>query len=428
MALEGVLGVGFFISCRDKARQDPHNIIRTVAYDLAVLDGSCARSVWDDPASTPNMASLRLTEQSSHLLARPSPLSQVEGHSTVVVIDALDELDDNEEYESEGLIALLISTLKHQAVKLLVTNCNEPRISIMLDGLTDETFKLHQMEWSSVSKDVRTFYETRFRQLSTSRHPNLLDWPSSTDLDILTNRTGYLFVYAATIVQFVSTLRFDPVKRLQSILHSHNQASQSEVVYQALDLLYTHILNAAVTVNGEINRELQNRVKMLIEVVIALQHPLRFQSIAALVSSSDCTLSEVEVSSDLESLASVIPTPENERDPVEIFHLSFPDYIQDPRRCKDPHLIVSSIDAHVQVGIACLHLMNTNLREDICDIQDFTVPNEEIADLQEHLDCSVPESLWYACSYWIVHISMHTASPPLSRNYNVSVNRICSIG
>jgi predicted ATPase len=145
LALEGTLGSSFFICRRDETRRDPHNIIRTLAYDLAVLNASRAQSVWESLTSAPNIASLHISEQTRCLLARPSALQQVRGFSTIVIIDAIDELDRSGE-ENEDLVALLVSALKNQAVKLVFTSRNEPQISMKLNGLTDETLKLHRME------------------------------------------------------------------------------------------------------------------------------------------------------------------------------------------------------------------------------------------------------------------------------------------
>jgi hypothetical protein len=425
MASEGILGATFFISRQDETRRDPHNIIRTLAYELAVLNPSRARSVWDSLVSIPNITSRHIIEQAHRLLAHPPALQQSAGFSTVIVVDALDESTENEDGKVDGLVPLLVSVLKHQAVKLLITSRDEPRIVTQIAGLTDQTFKLHRMEQSDVSRDIRAFYETRLRELLALRGLNVPGWPSSDDLNILTNRTGYLFVYAAIIVKFVSARRFDPVQQLRFVLNSHHEPFPHNVIFEHLDLLYTDILNAAVTVGGTVNERLRRRVKILVGTIIVLQRPLRFQSISTLLLAFDNTLSEVELRSDQESLASVIPIPEKVTDPVEIFHPSFPDYMQDPKRCKNPNLRVSAADAHMHAAISCLKLMNERLCKDICSIGDFTVTNAEVADLEERLGDSVPESLRYACTYWISHVvSVSPIQPLIEELRNFSENHI----
>jgi hypothetical protein len=181
------------------------------------------------------LPSLHINEQARHLLARPLALQQVVGISTVIVIDALDELSENED-EEQGLVSLLVS------------------FSNRLDALTDETFKLHCMEQSNVSRDIRSFYESLFRQLIASRRLQLTDWPSSDDLTILTDRTGSLFVYRATIIKFVGTpSRFNTLQRLRSILDFRHSSSQHYVLFQTTDLLYTQIIHAVVMVDNVID-------------------------------------------------------------------------------------------------------------------------------------------------------------------------------
>jgi hypothetical protein len=413
MALEGVLGASFFISRQNEARRNPHNILRSIAYDLAVLNTSRAQSVWDHLTSAPNITSRHINEQARRFLAYPFPLQQIGGLSFLVVIDALDESDRNQEQEQEELISLLVSSLKYQAVKILVTSRDEPRISKMLDGLTDESFKLHRMDQSDVSKDIRAFYETRFQQLIRSRRLKEPNWPSPDDLDILTDRTGFLFIYAATVVNFISAERFSPVKRLHSILASHPESSQHDVDFEDLDKLYTQIVSSAIIVKGSINEHVQSRVKTLIGTIIVLQHPLRFQSIALFMMVFNDTWVEEELRGDLESLASVILMPENEADSVNIFHPSFPDYMQNPSRCKVLNLSVSSGDAHLSVALACLRIMNECLYRDICNIRDFTIENRKISDLPARLNHFVPEWLEYACVHWISHVVSAIVVRPL---------------
>jgi hypothetical protein len=120
------------------------------------------------------MPSLHINEQARHLPARPFALPQVAGILTVIVIDALADLSEHGD-EEQGLVSLLVPELEDQANKLLVTSRDEPRFSNRLDALTYDTFKLLRMEQSSISRDIRSFYESRFRQLVASRRLNVTD-------------------------------------------------------------------------------------------------------------------------------------------------------------------------------------------------------------------------------------------------------------
>jgi hypothetical protein len=338
-------------------------------------------------------------------------VQQVAGLSKVVVIDGLDGLyESKDEDKGSHLVTLLASALKDQAVKLFFTSCYEPEISTGYNGCTDGMFNLHRIEEFTASSDVRTFYETRFHQLKASHRFNMTDCPSSTDVDVLTERTGHLFVYAATITKFISHPRFSPVQRLHSLHAAHHDDFQDPDESLALNWLYEQILRSAVTIDGDVNKQLQDRVKTFIETIIVLQYPLPFPSMASLLLNMDKTWSDGDAQSILQSLASVITLPANKTDPVEMVHSSFQNYVTG---FENPYLTVSPPYAHMHVAVACLRIMNSSLCQDICCIGNFTDMKAKIDDLPERLDIYVPDALRYSCVYWSFHIWSAPDSPPL---------------
>jgi hypothetical protein len=92
--------------------------------------------------------------------------------------------------------------------------------------------------------------------------------------------------------------------------------------------------------------------------------------------------------------------------PVRLFHPSFPDFIADEERCLDKRFLVMRSEGHLRLAIRCLEIMNTGLREDICDIRDPSRGNDEVADLEERLERVASSELRYACKYWHVHLRL----------------------
>jgi hypothetical protein len=72
----------------------------------------------------------------------------------------------------------------------------------------------------------------------------------------------------------------------------------------------------------------------------------------------------------------------------------------------DQRFLVTRSEGHLRLAIRCLEIMNTGLREDICDIQDHSLANDEVADLEERLERVAPSELRYACNYWHVHLRL----------------------
>jgi hypothetical protein len=137
----------------------------------------------------------------------------------------------------------------------------------------------------------------------------------------------------------------------------------------------------------------------LIGTIIILQHPLPVPSIVAMIIAHNRKYSMQALRTDLEALSSVIPVPQSDLDTVQIFHPSFPEFIQDRNRSRDHDLHVSSSDAHLRVATACLRL----------------IKSQDIAGLRKCFNDNGTgsEPLRYACTHWISHVMSASVIPLL---------------
>ena len=106
----------------------------------------------------------------------------------------------------------------------------------------------------------------------------------------------------------------------------------------------------------------------------------------------------------LESLSSILIYDPWEL--VRLFHPSFPDFIDNPDRCRDLRFVVVTSEQHTLLALRCISVMNHHLKYDICDIQDPSLFNSEFSSLPERLSRSVPAELAYACKHWMTHLSL----------------------
>ena len=74
-------------------------------------------------------------------------------------------------------------------------------------------------------------------------------------------------------------------------------------------------------------------------------------------------------------------------------------------------------DADVQLGIACLKAMTTQLRFNICKLDDSRLANAEIGDLSSRVKQNIPDPLQYSCLHWLDHLCL----PPVDRDHYVLV-------
>jgi len=106
------------------------------------------------------------------------------------------------------------------------------------------------------------------------------------------------------------------------------------------------------------------------------------------------------VSRTLDSLRSVLSVPENESQPVRLFHLSFRDFLRDSQRCIDPQFHIDEKERHASLFQKCmLHI--SQLQENICNLWGPGILITEIPN--DTIQKSIPPHVQYACRYWLDH-------------------------
>ena len=63
-------------------------------------------------------------------------------------------------------------------------------------------------------------------------------------------------------------------------------------------------------------------------------------------------------------------------------------------------------DAGVQLGIACLKAMTTQLRFNICKLDDSRLANAEVGDLPTRVKENISDALQYSCLHWLDHLCL----------------------
>ena len=166
--------------------------------------------------SDPDIAYESLYEQMKKLIVEPLNESRI---STVLVIDALDECEDEE--PASAILSVLGQLVPEiPRVKFFLTGRPEPRVSEgfrlpLLAQMTD-VFVLHEVEPDQVDSDIRLFFKASFSELvGRRRGPD--NWPTEEQLDQLCGRAAGLFVYAAATVKFIGSNKRDPRKQLDRL-------------------------------------------------------------------------------------------------------------------------------------------------------------------------------------------------------------------
>ena len=395
---DGQLGASFFCSRDYEDRRNLQLIFPTLATQLARKYPEFRSIFVPLIQSDPEVAYESLYNQMRRMIVQP--LKQC-GLSTVILIDALDECEDD---ESASAILSVLGRLVSQIpkVKIFLTGRPEPRISEgfrlpLLAKMTD-MFVLHDVERDQVDSDIRLFFRTSFLEL-TSHRSGLDNWPTEEQLDLLCGRAAGLFVYAAATVRFVDSDKRGPREQLDLLLESQKIGAREG---GTLDALYTSILQEAFSDNDP---EDDVKTRSVLGVVILAVNPLSPSSIATLLG---CDTEDILPL--LSPAKSLLVLQEDPSQPVRPFHKSFPDFVTDPARCTDKRFHISPPDHHLEFLMSCLGLMDQTLTRNMCKLPDG-VANLDVSDLNERIEEWIDPALRYSSMSWHVHLADADTSP-----------------
>ena len=402
---DGKLGASFFCSRDFADRSSLQMIFPTLAFQLAYQYPPFREELLQVLRTCPDVGQESLCSQMEKLIVGPLKVS---GTSTLIIIDALDECKDKEP-ASAILSVLSRYMVEIPEVKFFITGRPEPpiRSGFRLESLRPitEVFRLHDVERSSVDGDIRLFFRTQLSVIAKTRSDCdfTQDWPGSSTINILCEKAAGFFIYASTVVKFVSSKSRMPAKQLDQII-----SLPQNTVYEGrsgIDLLYTQVLEQAIDdVGAEDDDEIYSCFRTVVGAVMLLFNPLSARALSDL-------LRESSISTTLRSLHSLLLVPEDTDDPIRTFHKSFPDFLTDPKRCKDQRFFVEPVAQHAAVLLSCLDLMGGRLKRNICNLDDYAILGE-VKDLSTHQKDHIGSALEYACSFWTKHLLEIPGSSP----------------
>ena len=397
---DGKLGASFFCSRDFEERRNLRSIFPTLAFQLAHRFPQFRRELVPILTENPNVGRETLCSQMEKLIVGPF---QATNTHTLIVIDALDECQDDE--PASALLSILSRYVdKIPFVKFFITGRPEPRISSgfrleSLQPLTD-VLKLHEVQPSSVDSDIKLFLKTRFTEIAKNRSDCNFekDWPGPRYIDFLCRKAAGFFIYASTVVKFVSSPLHLPDERLHLIFSRRQDTSHEGRL--GIDLLYTQVLEEAFLDVDSHDHELYSHFKSVVGMIVLIFHPLSINTLSDLLS-NDYT--PPRISTSLQTLHSVLLVPESTEDPVRVFHKSFPDFLTDPGRCTDRRFFIDPL-AHKGILFSCINVMKKRLKRNICKLDDHAALSE-VEDLPKLRDTHIGSTLEYACKFWTHHLA-----------------------
>ncbi|CAE6509176.1 unnamed protein product [Rhizoctonia solani] len=380
-----LLAASFFCTRSSAECRDVTRILPTISYQLAQYSLPFRSELCQILAQSPDIGSKNLQKQFERLLIEPmKKVKDAMPNHVVVVIDALDECEHREGVEM--ILDLLLRHALDLPLKFLVTSRPEPEIyDKLIDSSSRQVIHLHNIEKSLVQADIELYLTKELTSMS----------PSLSDIEELAQRSGALFIYAATLVRYIRSGKrlADPRKRLRSVLSMTPEATKT---HTQIDALYTAVLKSALS-DDEMEADEVEDIRTVLRTVLCAQEPIRVETIAALAGIDD--LERVVYA--LHPLRSVIHQSE-ETGLVSTLHASFADFMFDIER--SGLYFCDIVEQSRLIAQTCFVMMKEQLRFNVCDLATSFLPDEQVENLQERVKERISPTLAYVCRYWADHL------------------------
>jgi hypothetical protein len=420
---QGQLGATFFFTRADPTRRKPWVVLPTLAHQLAECRPELRAAICGAIAADTNVAQRNIDKQASALFgaafaAVKSPLPR-----TLIVLDALDDCEKSGEGR-ESLLTCLLDSVRAASfsVKILITSRPEESFEALLARPEISSavlpFALHKdAEPAEIEADIRRYLQGGFRKISEARSDSGDEiWPTRAQLSEIVRRSGQLFIYATTILRYVSDPDSldSPRTRLSDLLEK--PAANAQLQYHMIDQLYVQLLEKASEVQATNEHEVCQQIRAVAGTLVLLAEPLSSASMSELLG-----LTQDRTQRILGRLSAL--TFVDGASSVRLYHPSFQDFILNSERCTDERFHVDEALQHAFLAQRCLHILNSHLKTDICGLRDPSVPNAR-EDIEGRVHEHVSKSLRYSAIYWVDHFKA-AATSPLSTELLQEISTFC---
>ncbi|KAF8988962.1 hypothetical protein BDQ17DRAFT_1257380, partial [Cyathus striatus] len=307
----------------------------------------------------PHIFTANIRMQMQALVVEPFNLaSSADTTPGLIIIDGLDECEVRKD-QTEIIEAIAKSLSMDRSSRLRVLLVSRPEVEIRQtfneDSISSICTRLALDDTFDPDKDIDLFLRSRFQSLKRQHvlHSILVSWPSDNDIHRIVEKSSGQFIYASTVIQYISDPRQNPRKRLDTVLDV--TPANGEKPLAQLDALYSTILSIC---------EDYQKVALVLEAIMFLNKrhaPIDGEKILKSTQYMDSFLSlENETLLLLTDLHSIIDVNNIENTGIRFYHASLDDFLQDSSRSQQFH--IDQYKAHARLSMRCFtHLINTPL-------------------------------------------------------------------
>ncbi|KAF8194539.1 hypothetical protein BJ912DRAFT_847705, partial [Pholiota molesta] len=323
----------FFFSRTAAGRNDTIRVIATIAYQISRFLPQFEDALLTAIERDLTIFSRTLATQMRVLIVEPlkalPPLLQ----PIFAILDGLDEAGPTPEAQADLLhiVGTATEELRHIPFIFLIASRPEYEIreafNVHLSPLTQSLVLDYNYK---PDDDIRlyltsTFAEIRDKHIRSGTRPRLPSpWPSESDIDRLVLTASGQFIFAATVLKFVDSIRHHPAERLDVIFSLLAGGHASETPFASLDALYLYILSSVAE-----PAKVQQILTLLVPRNDNVVFTLHIDQIEEFLN-----LDVRRVLVDIHALVSV-PSPGDNNTELQFHHASLYDFLMDRSRSND---------------------------------------------------------------------------------------------
>ncbi|KAG8721734.1 hypothetical protein FRC09_007451 [Ceratobasidium sp. 395] len=340
----------------------------------------------------PDLRSYTIEEQFERLIVAPmQKIGYTFGVDVVIVIDGLDECEDK--IGANRLLQILFSPPAGLPIRIFITT--RPSRELVrrarngINGHRQLELRLHDIDHKNAQNDIKTYLEGKLQHLGLN----------AIDMERLVLRSGVSFIYAATLVAYISQdIHSGDVKRL-NLLQDCSVTCFQDSGKQNLDMLFASILEQALHDNA-LEDSRNHELMLVLCTVICQQEPLTLNAVANLWGLDFAGLLR-------NTLASLLPVlrASDARGLAISFDKPFAKYLVGQSR--HVRLCRSVQQVQERMAQACLEqIMVVEPHFNICSLESSYLPDRAVLRIEDRLNDAISLELLYACRHWGAHLEL----------------------
>ena len=359
--------VSFFLE-RIQKRNNEKCLIASIAYQIAFnlpqAKDAIEAAVDRDPAIFQRSVAAQLTTLIIDPLTQLSKTGIIQSTPVpnLIIIDGLDECHGRQvQQHILHAVSSALSSALSIPLKFLICSRPESHLALEFTSLISGGMvtSLSLEDGYEQNADIERYLIDSFHKISTT-HPLKeyipREWPTYKVLSDLVKKSSGQFIYAATVVKYISSNRHQPTRRLEIVLGT--QPARNDMPFAELDGLYLSILSSV--------EDIKATIRLLGVLVLTNISPKTPEVVGEFM-----FLDPAEVQCLLLDVASVVKCVEKKAK-IRILHASFRDFLLDRSRSGEYYIDPSMM--HAEIAQLCLsHIMVHDLES--CKSCTFLAPS-----------------------------------------------------